>query len=594
MTAINEATLYRRHILLLVLVGTFVISVVGVTVSILIINPRSDVDDEYLGKKNVLFIVVDDLRPALGCYGDERAITPNIDQLASKGVVFKNAYAQQALCAPSRTSFLTSRRPDSLHLYDTGSYWREAVGNFVTLPQHFKYHGYETISVGKVFHHGIVSNKTDDYPTSWTEYPYRPSTMEYKMKPVCPSPDGELHMNLICPVDVTTQPEKTLPDIQNTDYAIEYLKNKSQSQNKNTPFFLGVGYYKPHIPFKFPKEYLDLYPLDSMDLAPNNTIPPKLPRISWNPWTDIRERDDVKNLNISFPYGPIPDDFQLLIRQGYYASLSYMDDQLGRLLQALEDTGYAAHTTIVLLGDHGWSLGEHQEWSKYSNFEVSVNVPLVVYVPELMEEKRVPFHYDNVLNFIHKRNQSSEPQTWRSPYKPKYQTTELVELVDLFPTLAEIVDIAVPPLCRVYKTIFCSEGLSFYPLIEHLVTDPWVDFSWKTAAFSQYPRPTPAPSNISDQPALKDIKYMGYSIRTVRFRYTEWVRFDKDNFKPDWPVIISRELYDHKYDPNEMNNVCDSDEYANMVIELSRKIKKGWRHAMPPGLFDSSIKIVKS
>ncbi|GFT48249.1 iduronate 2-sulfatase [Nephila pilipes] len=596
MTAINQAVLHRRHVLLLVLVGIFVISVVGVTISILVVNPRSDLDDEYIGKKNVLFIVVDDLRPALGCYGDERAITPNIDQLASKGVIFKNAYAQQALCAPSRTSFLTSRRPDSLHLYDTGSYWRDSVGNFVTLPQHFKYHGYETISVGKVFHHGIVSNKTDDYPTSWTEYPYRPSTMKYKMKPVCPSPDGQQHMNLICPVDVTTQPEGTLPDIENTDYAIEYLKNKTKGPNKGTPFFLGVGYYKPHIPFKFPKEYLDLYPLDSMDLAPNNTIPSKMPKISWNPWTDIRERDDVKDQNISFPYGPIPDNFQLLIRQGYYASLSYMDDQLGRLLQALEDTGYAAHTTIVLLGDHGWSLGEHQEWSKYSNFEVSVNVPLIIYVPELMEEKRVPFHHEKVLNFIRKRNQFSdeEPQKWRSLYKPKYQTTELVELVDIFPTLAEIANIAVPPLCRVFSTIFCSEGLSFYPLIEHLVLDPWVDFSWKTATFSQYPRPTLAPSNISDQPALKDIKYMGYSIRTARFRYTEWVKFNKDRFKPDWPVIISRELYDHMYDPNEMNNVSDLDEYANMVIELSKKIKKGWRHAMPPGLFDGPTKITKS
>ncbi|CAL1283124.1 unnamed protein product [Larinioides sclopetarius] len=528
MASINEHTLHRRQVLLLVLIGIFVISVVAVTISLLIVNPGSGNEDEYTGQKNILFIVVDDLRPALGCYGDQKAITPNIDQLASKGVLFKSAYAQQALCGPSRTSFLTSRRPDSLHLYDTGSYWREAVGNFVSLPQHFKYHGYETISVGKIFHHGIASNYTDDYPVSWTEYPYRPSTMKYKMKAVCTTPDG------------------------------------------------------PH-----------LYPLDSMDLAPNNTIPPNMPKISWNPWMDIRERDDVKDLNISIPFGPIPDDFQRQIRQGYYASLSYMDDQLGRLLQALEDSGYADHTTIVLLGDHGWSLGEHQEWSKYSNFEVSLNVPLIVYVPELMDEekKRVPFHHDKVLDYVPK-NQSAntEPAMLAPKYSPKYQTDELVELVDLFPTLAEIADLAVPPLCRVYSTIFCSEGLSFYPLIEHLVTDPWIDFNWKTATFSQYPRPSLSPKNNSDQPELKDIRYMGYSIRTARFRYTEWVKFDKDKFKPDWPVIISRELYDHKQDPREMINVSDLDEYANMVIELSRKIKKGWRHAMPPGLFDSPVK----
>ncbi|XP_055932553.1 iduronate 2-sulfatase-like [Argiope bruennichi] len=592
MTVINEHILHRRHILLLVLIGIFVISVVAVTISLLIVSPASGVEDEYSGQKNVLFIVVDDLRPALGCYGDKKAITPNIDQLASKGIVFKNAYAQQALCAPSRTSFLTSRRPDSLHLYDTGSYWRESVGNFVTLPQHFKYHGYETISVGKIFHHGIVSNKTDDYPISWTEYPYRPSTMKDKMMAVCPTPDGE-RMNLICPVDIETQDEKTLPDIQNTDYAIQYLMNKTKGPNKNVPFFLGVGYYKPHIPFKFPKEYLDLYPIDSMDLAPNNTKPKNMPKISWNPWMDIRERDDVKELNISIPYGPVPDDFQREIRQGYYASLSYMDDQLGRLLKALEDSGYADHTTIVLLGDHGWSLGEHQEWSKYSNFEVSLKVPLIVYIPELMDEdkKRVPFHHNKVLEYVPtNKSGSAESSMLASKYTPKYQTEELVELVDLFPTLAEIAEIAVPPLCRVYSTTFCSEGLSFYPLIEHLVTDPWIDFNWKTATFSQYPRPSLSPKNNSDQPALKDIRYMGYSIRTTRFRYTEWVKFDKEKFKPDWPTIISRELYDHKQDPQEMNNVSDQDEYANLVIELSKKIKKGWRHAMPPGLFDGPLK----
>ncbi|XP_035206404.1 iduronate 2-sulfatase-like isoform X2 [Stegodyphus dumicola] len=550
---------------------------------------------EFTGMQNVLFIVVDDLRPALGCYGDERAITPNIDQLASRSVIFKNAYAQQALCAPSRTSFLTSRRPDSLHLYDTGSYWRDSVGNFTTIPQHFKFHDYETISIGKVFHHGIVSNMTDDYPYSWTEYPYRPPTQKFKMRPVCPSSDGKNHMNLICPVDVAKQPGGSLPDIESTQYAINYLKSKRKGLNKDKPFFMGIGYYKPHIPFKFPREYLDLYPIDSMDLAPNNTLPPKLPEIAWNPWTDIRLREDVENLNVSFPYGPLPEDFQKLARQGYYASLSYMDDQLGKLLKALEDTGYAEHTVIILIGDHGWSLGEHQEWSKYSNFEVSVKVPLVLHIPGITDSKeRKAFKHISVLDYVSNENKTmsvSNMNISASTYVPKYVTNKLVELVDLFPTLADIVNIPIPPLCRFYKTVLCSEGLTFYPLIKHIVKgSASEEFPWKTAAFSQYPRPSISPRNDSDQPDLEDIKYMGYSIRTARFRYTEWVSFDSKRLKPNRTQVVARELYDHKEDPFEANDVSDKPMYENIKKELSRKIKKGWRHAMPPGLFDSPVK----
>lgn len=238
----------------------------------------------------------------------------------------------------------------------------------------------------------------------------------------------------------------------------------------------------------------------------------------------------------------------------------------------------------------GWSLGEHQEFSKYSNFEVSVRVPLIVYIPDVMEKKtRTPFRYESVLQYTSKPNNSTSATVRKTyvPHTPKYETEELVELVDLFPTLAETVNIAVPPLCKIYPSTFCSEGISFYPIIDHLVTDPWIGFSWKTAVFSQYPRPSLRPQINSDQPALKDIKYMGYSIRTARFRYTEWIKFDNRHFKPDWAVIISRELYDHAHDPLEVNNVSDEEEYSNLVIELSKRNKRGWRHEMPPGIFDS-------
>ncbi|XP_069749590.1 iduronate 2-sulfatase isoform X2 [Narcine bancroftii] len=336
---------------------------------------------------NVLFIIADDLRTSLGCYGDPVVKSPNIDQLASKSVVFKNAFAQQALCGPSRTSFLTSRRPDTTRLYDHNSYWRSHAGNYTTLPQYLKMNNFLTLSVGKVFHPGIVSNHTDDYPYSWSIPPFHPSTQKYKNAKVCRGPGSKRYANLVCPVDVKEMPEHTLPDIQSTDEAIHLLKSV---KNTGSPFFLAVGYHKPHIPLKYPKEFLKLYPRKEIHLAPDPKVPLKLPPVAYNPWTDVRSRDDVHALNISFPYGPIPKDFQVLIRQSYFAAVSYMDTQVGRLLDALEEHELINNTIIVFTSDHGWSLGEHGEWAKYSNFDVATRVPLMFYVPGLTATLPLP------------------------------------------------------------------------------------------------------------------------------------------------------------------------------------------------------------
>ena len=194
-----------------------------------------------------------------------------------------NISVQQSLCAPSRTSLLTSRRPDSLRLYDSHSYWRKSVANFTTLPQYFKRFGYFTQSVGKVFHPGIVSNHSDDYPISWSAPPFHGSTERYKFSAVCPESDGHLYTNIVCPVDVKQQPEQTLPDIQSTQFAIDFIRNYDTIKGK--PFFLALGYHKPHIPLKCPKKYWDLYPKSSIDLAPNRFLPKHFPEVAWNPWT---------------------------------------------------------------------------------------------------------------------------------------------------------------------------------------------------------------------------------------------------------------------------------------------------------------------
>ncbi|MEJ1280102.1 iduronate 2-sulfatase [Cricetulus griseus] len=327
---------------------------------------------------NVLLIIVDDLRPSLGCYGDNLVRSPNIDQLASHSVLFQNAFAQQAVCAPSRVSFLTGRRPDTTRLYDFNSYWRVHSGNFSTIPQYFKENGYVTMSVGKVFHPGISSNHSDDSPYSWSFPPYHPSSEKYENTKTCRGQDGKLHANLLCPVDVADVPEGTLPDKQSTEEAIRLLEKMKTSAS---PFFLAVGYHKPHIPFRYPKEFQKLYPLENITLAPDPQVPDGLPPVAYNPWMDIREREDVQALNISVPYGPIPVDFQRKIRQSYFASVSYLDTEVGHLLSALDDLHLTSNTIIAFTSDHGWALGEHGEWAKYSNFDVATRVPLMFYVP---------------------------------------------------------------------------------------------------------------------------------------------------------------------------------------------------------------------
>lgn len=569
----------KRNIIICSVVVIFVIGTMGFTIGIYASGARLYEDEDLKTNEravdpgetnnvlnqspNILFLVADDLRPTLGCYGDLEALTPNIDQIAKGGFLFMRAYAQQAVCGPSRTSFLTSRRPDTLHVYgndNSYTYWRNTVGNFTTLPQYFKEHGYHTASIGKVFHNGLVSNKTDDYPYSWSEKPYHPSTIKYKMAEVCPSVDGKLHMNLVCPVEVENQPEGTLPDMQSTEEAKLFLKSQANRLavhgNETKPFFLGVGYYKPHIPLKFPKKYLGLYPLDDIQLAPNRKKPSKLPPVAWNPFTDIREREDIQALNLSFPYGPIPDNYQKFIKQGYYASVTYVDDLIGELLETLEETGLANNTVIVFLGDHGWALGEHQEWSKYSNYDIALRVPLIINVPSSWNKS-----YRYISPFSnHSRNDSDYD----------YPINDLIELVDIFPSLVDIAGLPVLPKCSSSTSnISCTEGQSFAPWI---LKKTYKTESPFTAAFSQYPRPSMEPSENSDQPSLQDTTIMGYTCTDTRYRITEWLPFDNEQFVANWSHVLARELYDHSVDPNENNNLAGDPKQVPVIEKLSKRL----------------------
>ncbi|KAM5128918.1 iduronate 2-sulfatase isoform 1-T2 [Callospermophilus lateralis] len=518
--------------------------------------------DSATGALNVLLIIVDDLRPSLGCYGDKLVRSPNIDQLASHSLLFQNAFAQQAVCAPSRVSFLTGRRPDTTRLYDFNSYWRVHAGNFSTIPQYFKENGYLTMSVGKVFHPGISSNHSDDSPYSWSFPPYHPSSEKYENTKTCRGQDGKLHANLLCPVDIVDVPEGTLPDKQSTEQAIRLLE---KMKTTSSPFFLAVGYHKPHIPFRYPKEFQKLYPLENITLAPDPQVPDGLPPVAYNPWMDIRQREDVQALNISVPYGPIPVDFQRKIRQSYFASVSYLDTQVGHLLSTLDDLQLANNTIIVFTSDHGWALGEHGEWAKYSNFDITTRVPLMFYVPG--RTALLPKAGEKFFPYLDPFDSTTELM------EPGRQTMDLVELVSLFPTLAALAGLQVPPHCPVpsFHVELCREGQN---LLKHfrfydVENDPYLRSNPRELiAYSQYPRPADSPQWNSDKPSLKDIKIMGYSIRTIDYRYTIWVGFNPDEFMANFSDIHAGELYFVDSDPLQDHNIYNDSQHGELAQSL--------------------------
>ncbi|KAM7417134.1 hypothetical protein PAMA_016984 [Pampus argenteus] len=506
-------------------------------------------------RRNVLLIMADDLRPSLGCYGDTVAKTPNIDQLASKSQVYLNAYAQQAVCGPSRTSMLTSRRPDTTRLYDFNSYWRVHAGNYTTLPQHFKSAGYFTMSVGKVFHPGISSNYSDDYPYSWSIPAYHPASFKFEKEKLCKGEDGKLHANLLCAVNVTEQPGGILPDMESAGEAVRLLKSRT---NSDRPFFLAVGFHKPHIPFRIPQEYLSLYPVDQMTLAPNPNVPKLLPPVAYNPWVDVRRRDDVQKLNISFPYGPIPKDFQLRIRQHYYAAVSYMDAQVGQLLSALDELGLADSTMVVFASDHSWSLGEHGEWAKYSNFDVATRVPLMFHVPGVTAVRRRL--EGSTFPFIDVFRQSE------LNFKNDKVIRNVVELVDVFPTISYMAGLRAPKPCPdvSFQVELCTEGNNLAYTFRHRERRK----DEEAVSFSQYPRPADAPQLDSDLPDLEDIKVMGYSLRSWDYRYTLWLGFNPKTFQVNVSDVHAGELYMLGDDPSQDNNIYDEFDHSVMMRKM--------------------------
>lgn len=441
-------------------------------------------------KPNVLFIVADDFRAELGCYGSV-AKTPNLDALAARGVRFERAYCQQAVCNPSRSSFLTGRRPDTLHLWSNGTHFREKNPDVTTLPLWFKENGYVTRDVGKIFHNWHTKEKGDRRSWSADEFLYYANHGDD-----VPQVRGELPPNLALGIgrmygQVPVCERRDVPDDAYYDGRVAAEAVRVLGEVKDKPFFLAVGFWKPHAPFNAPKKYWDLY--DPKKLPTLDASRPKAPDVAFH---DSREILGAPPKNVT------PNAAQVAeMRHGYFANISYMDAQVGKVLKALDDHKLTDRTVVVFVADHGYHIGEHTLWGKTSNFEFDARVPLIIATPGTSVAGKA--------------------------------TQALAELVDLFPTIIE--------LCALTRQSPGGlEGVSLVPVL----ADPAK--AVKPAAFTQHPRPA-----YFDRTEKAVPDAMGYSVRTAAGRYTEW---------REWVTgkLIGAEFYDHARDPNELTNRLDA------------------------------------
>jgi arylsulfatase A-like enzyme len=480
----------------------------------LLLAPLATVSADKPGAKrpNVLFIVSDDLKPLLGCYGASWVKSPNIDRLASRGTVFMANYCQVAFCAPTRFSLLTGLRPDSTGMYlnpdQSQDLLRRRLPDVVTLPQQFKSHGYITHPLHKVFDGRTVDKGHDS--VSWT-VPYGPWEMAPGEKPAPggyqdPATKSRLTeaLKLGKPTSGPATEACDIPDNAYHDGGVAHTAAKRirEFTAQKKPFFLAVGFVKPHLPFIAPKKYWDLYDRSTLPLAALQTLPAasKHDLAFYSNSGELRDYADVPKT------GPIPEPQQRELIHGYAACVSYIDAQVGLLMQTLEDCGEADKTIICFWGDHGWHLGEHGHWGKLTNYEDAARAPLIISAPGVAGGKRV---------------------------------TALTEFLDVYPTLCELAGLPIPSH---------AEGRSLVPLMRG------EDVTLHEAALTQM-------SHGRGKGGT-----MGWSLRTPRYRYIEWRSAD---FGADKPVFGNHaqatELYDYETDPLERENLASKPAHAAVL-----------------------------
>ena len=463
--------------------GRFSVRALGFFVLCLVVEVPTE-QSSYAAKPNVLFLICDDLNCDLACYGHPLVKSPNIDRLARRGVRFENAYCQYPLCGPSRASFMTGLYPDQTLIHNNAIYLREHLPNVQSMSQMFREHEYFATRIGKIYHYGVprhIGTSGHDDPDSWN-YTINPrgrdKDEEHKVFTLVPGQYGGTLSWLAA--------EGT--DLDQTDgiagsEAIELLEQYAADSRQ---FFLAVGLYRPHTPYVAPKKYFDMYPREKLVVP---TIPEGYRETLPAPaWKSINRKKDQINL---------PDDLARQAIQAYYASITFADAQLGRILDALDKTGLADNTIVLFTSDHGYHMGEHGHWQKTTLFENAARVPLIIAGP----------------------GAEAIGKTATTP----------AEMVDFYPTLAELCDLEAPK--------FLS-GVSLAPAL----VDP--NAMPRDSALTQYAN--------------------GYSIRTPEYRYTEWGEAGAEG----------SELYDRRADPAELVNLANQPEHAATVKQLSALLQK--------------------
>lgn len=484
-------------------------------------------------KPNVLFIIVDDLKPILGCYGDPFVKTPNIDRFAKEGVVFTNTYCQQAVCGPSRASFLTGMRPDYTGVWDLETEMRNINPEILSMPQFFKQNGYITAGIGKVFDSRSVDENIDKpswsipfYKKSNDYYPKEMGKAKGRYRGVKVLEEIEIYekiggakgltgKELSNFIKINAKPSVESLDIPDNAYidgaTVLHSKDILKVLKENAkPFFFAVGITKPHLPFAVPKKYWDLYNRDEIQLAEFRENANNSPLVAYHGAGELYKYADIPPIaSFSDVKGgmELPFDKQKELIHGYYASVSYADALIGKLISTLVSLNLKDNTIVTIIGDHGWHLGDHNLWCKHSNFEQATRIPMIFKIPGIKASK----------------------------------TSALAEAVDIFPTLCDATGIKIPEQLQ---------GVSLMPILKEIKSKV------KDYAVSQYRRG-------------KNMRTFGYSIRTKRFRLTLWMKDFYRLYKPfDEGYIVSGELYDYDNDPLETENYYNNKEYVSVKKEL--------------------------
>ncbi len=460
-------------------------------------------------KRNVLLLVSDDCRAAMACYGGS-TLTPNIDRLAAQGLRFDRAYCQYPLCNPSRASFLTGLRPDTTKVYENKTHFRTNVPDIVTMPQLFKNHGYHVARVGKLYHYGVplqIGTDGMDDPASWERVINprgRDCDDEDKIFSIVTGEKASVAVGTGRYGGTLSWLAADGQDVEQTDGKIAQEACRLLREHKDEPFFLAVGFFRPHTPYVSPKKYFGLY--DPAKLAP-----------AKNPAGD-REGKPAAAFTVDPPHYGMDEAQQRTVMQAYFASVSFMDAQFGVVLDELDRLGLASNTVVAFISDHGYNLGEHGQWQKMSVFEDSARVPLILRA---------------------------------SGMKAAGKTTgRVAELIDVYPTLADLCGLPAP------KEL---EGSSLRALLD----DPAAP--GKKGAFTQVIHNRKG----SRGPRTGSGGIMGRSVRTERYRYTEW-----DEGRE------GAELYDHESDPHEWRNLAADPDHADTVRELKALLGGAYRSAV--------------